>query len=61
MDRTDHQESTGGTKGLDHNLVNLQLNEGLQVIGSGAFLWCRALQQVVLPPKLTELRPDKYL
>ena len=37
-------------------LIELQLNEGLKVIGESAFLGCTALRSVTVPSSVTELR-----
>ena len=41
-------------------LIELQLNEGLQVIGSHAFRGCTALRSVILPSSVTGLRWEAF-
>ena len=44
----------GAFRGCD-KLIELQLNEGLEAIGKGAFIGCTALRSVTLPSSVTEL------
>ena len=53
-------EISGGAFNRCINLAEVQLNEGLRIIGMSAFVGCTALQSVTLPSSVTELRCNAF-